>query len=101
MAGGASDEQPENRSVMVQIDFALPEKLADMGEEELGQHMTALLIAVDFDRDAFVSAIGYSDEDGDVIYGTTMSLFAQRWLEHGSPDEDLQELVRIWQIITA
>lgn len=86
---------------MIKIDFDLPNRLHEMEQDELGQHMVALLIAVNFDYESFLRAIDVSEEHAERIYGTAMALFAQRWTETGKPDEGIDELVHVWQVITA
>lgn len=64
----------------------------------MSEHVVALLIAVDFDFNKFSDALDGEDE---LVYGTAMRLFAQRWKETGSPTEGLGPLIFQWQVITA
>ena len=86
---------------MIRIDFDLPNRLHEMEPDELGRHMVALLLAVNFNYDQFLKTIDVSEEHAEGIYATAMALFAQRWTETGKPDEGLDELVHVWQVITA
>ena len=80
------------------IDLDLADKLVGMDPPELADNMVALLVAVEFDYTRFSEAIRGEDE---LVYHTSMQLFAQRWKEQGKPVDGLDDLVFQWRVITA